>query len=68
MKNVTPAEVGEQMLRNEDPETPLTSLIELMIEKGVAGESSKLDNSGVNEKPTRKTLEDRENRDANNLG
>ncbi|CAJ1933560.1 unnamed protein product [Sphenostylis stenocarpa] len=31
--NVTPAEVGEQFLQNEEPETALQSLMELLLEK-----------------------------------
>ncbi|KAJ1428178.1 P-loop containing nucleoside triphosphate hydrolase [Sesbania bispinosa] len=37
--NVTPAEVGEHFLKNEDPEIALTSLMELLIEKGRNHES-----------------------------
>ncbi|KAI4298318.1 hypothetical protein L6164_031892 [Bauhinia variegata] len=40
-KNITPAEVGEQMLKNEDPETALTGLIELLREKGETSEYEK---------------------------
>lgn len=37
--NVTPAEVGEHFLKNEDPEIALRSLIELLVEKGRNHES-----------------------------
>ena len=39
--NVTPAEVGEQFLKNEDPEIALESLMELLIEKGRNHEKNK---------------------------
>ncbi|XP_020217140.1 AAA-ATPase At3g50940 [Cajanus cajan] len=34
MTNVTPAEVGEHFLQNEDPQVALESLMDLLVEKG----------------------------------
>lgn len=41
---VTPAEIGEQLLKNEDPETSLRGLIELLEKK--KGESNQENKNG----------------------
>lgn len=42
MTKVTPAEVGEQLMRHDDPETALEKLIEFLREKRVMGSDSSI--------------------------